>query len=253
LTSWLRRGLAVLIFPIALVSIPKASYRSALWDVVQVCVFDHQLTGSPFPCRRVDVSDGIGRGYIVFGAPFQRAHVVVVPTAPFRGIESRKLQEPGAPNYIQDAWESRVFVQQAATRRVTDRDVGLAVNSRKGRSQDQLHIHVACVRKSFMKDLVEYQGMVKTDAWVRLPFQFRRRRYWARRLESADFANSNVFALAASLLSVSPGALENLTFALLPTPAGEPAGFYMFTDQYTSDRRGSGHAEFLLNDTCSGD
>jgi CDP-diacylglycerol pyrophosphatase len=247
-----RWRLAVLLALLAVLAPAVMSYRLLLRRVVQACVFDHGLTGSPFPCLRVETSDGVGRGYVVLRAPFQKTHIIVVPTAPIEGIESEQLQSRAAPNYAELAWKSRYLVQQVSDHPIADRELGLAVNSKRGRSQDQLHIHVSCVQQSFVRDFGKYDGFVTKDAWVRLPLAFRRR-YWARRLPSGNLADFDVFAIAATLLEVSPGPLDQLTFAVLPAPEGAADGAWLLADQYTPGQRGSGHAEFLLDDYCSGD
>ena len=58
------------------------------------------------------------------------------------GIESPELEEPGAPNYFDAAWKSREALALYLGRPVSRTAVGLALNSRRARSQDQLHIHI---------------------------------------------------------------------------------------------------------------
>ena len=148
---------------------------------------------------------------------------------------------------------ARGDVISASKRPLGDLDIGLAVNSRMGRSQDQLHVHVACVAPSLAARVRSFDPEISAKSWYRLPFSVRGRRYWAIRLETKTLADVNVFATAATLLRISPGKLENLTFAVLPSSDIAVRGFYLLADQYTTGQHGEGHAEFLLDDSCSKD
>src|SRR5947209_4349827 len=107
-----------------------AADRDLLWGVVKICVANRELTGGAFPCLEVDTAQGLARGFAVVRAPLKQTHVVVTPTARVSGIEDTALQSPDAPNYFADAWAARKYVLDSAERPVSDRDIGLAVNSR---------------------------------------------------------------------------------------------------------------------------
>ena len=130
-----------------------AANRTLLWSVVQVCVANHQLTGAAFPCLEVDTSKGEARGFVTIRAPLEKTHIIVSPTAKIEGIESPVLQSPAAPNFFDDAWRARHYVIESAAGSVEDQKIGLAVNSLPGRTQDQLHIHVDCVRDAYASEL----------------------------------------------------------------------------------------------------
>ena len=53
---------------------------------------------------------------------------------------------PGAPNYWAQAWHARRYVDQRAGRVLGRDELSLAINSVYGRSQDQLHIHIECIK-----------------------------------------------------------------------------------------------------------
>ena len=48
-----------------------AAQRDALWAVVQVCLLDSRVTGSPWPCLSVDQREGVA----VVGDPKRRTQV----------------------------------------------------------------------------------------------------------------------------------------------------------------------------------
>ena len=94
------------------------------------------VTGVPLPCVSVDLK----RGFAVMN-PGPK-HLLLVPTARVQGVESRQLLDVNAPNYFEYAWESRSYLDKELRVNLTRDEVGLAINSAQGRTQDQLHIHV---------------------------------------------------------------------------------------------------------------
>ena len=120
--------------------------RDASWVVVHdICVPAYKIIGVGFPCVEVNIADGPDRGFARLRAPSSATRVVVVPTTPIPGIESPELLRENAPNYWEAAWEARRFVEKGARRQLPRDKIGMAINSAISRSQDQLHIHVACV------------------------------------------------------------------------------------------------------------
>jgi len=226
-----------------------AADRDLLWGVVKICVANRELTGGAFPCLEVDTAQGLARGFAVVRAPLKQTHVVVTPTARVSGIEDTALQSPDAPNYFADAWAARKYVLDSAERPVSDRDIGLAVNSRPGRSQDQLHIHIDCLHRRYAQLVRRHDAGLSADKWTRLNFALRGRYYWAMLINSPDLVATNIFRTAATLLRVSPGSMEDVTVALIPRPG---KGFYLLADQYTPGAMGKGHGEFLLDHACGG-
>jgi CDP-diacylglycerol pyrophosphatase len=226
-----------------------AAERDLLWGVVKICVANHELTGGAFPCLDVNTEQGVARGFAIVRAPLKQTHVVVTPTARVSGIEDPALQSPEAPNYFADAWGARKYVLDAVERPITEKEIGLAVNSRPGRSQDQLHIHVDCLRHRYAQLLRQHDGGLSAEKWTRLTFALRGRYYWAMLVNSPDLRETNIFRTAATLLRVSPGRMEDVTIVVIPRL---DKGFYLLADQYTPGAMGKGHGEFLLDHACGG-
>src|SRR5947209_8446740 len=108
----------------------------ALWFVVHnICAPDQWQFRSPSPCAEVD----LGTGYVILKAPGSPTHFLLVPTARVTGIEDPAILAPHAPNYWAQAWRARQYVEQRAGRVLERDEVGLAVSSIDGRTQDQLH------------------------------------------------------------------------------------------------------------------
>jgi CDP-diacylglycerol pyrophosphatase len=125
-----------------------AADRDALREIVQTQCVPHWLAShSPAPCASVAVAEGRPeRGFALLPDRKGGAHFLLIPTRTVSGIESEWLQDPEAPNYFAAAWETRAALGEKAGRTVPRDAVGLAVNSMRARSQDQLHIHVECVQ-----------------------------------------------------------------------------------------------------------
>ena len=138
--------------------------RDALWQVVsQLCVEGQRNSGTPFPCSSVNLQ----MGYAVL--PITRTHILLVPTVPIHGIESLALIAPDSPNYWEIAWDQRSRLGQAIGAKVSRDDVALAVNSLQARTQDQLHIHISCIRPDVRSALKRYEADIG-EGWSRLPF-----------------------------------------------------------------------------------
>ena len=141
--------------------------RLALWQVVQACVADFKLTGSPFPCLEVDPSSGEERGAVVLRPPLLD-DLIVVPTRQIVGVEDPLLQSAGAPNYFNAAWRARSFLK-ARDGRTPERDeIALVANPAVIRTQDQLHIHVGCLKSSAKRMLAAAAPNVPIGKWVRI-------------------------------------------------------------------------------------
>lgn len=125
-----------------------AGDRDALREIVQGQCVPHWLVAhSPAPCARVEMAEDPGeRGFALLPDRKGGAHFLLIPTRTISGIESAWLQDPQAPNYFAAAWDARDALTARAGRTVPRDAVGLAVNSMHARSQDQLHIHLECVR-----------------------------------------------------------------------------------------------------------
>ncbi len=107
----------------------------------------YQSIGVGFPCVEVNIAAGLDRGFAVLRAPSSATRVIVIPTTPISGIESPALLRENAPNYWEAAWEARRFVEEGARCQLPRDKIGMAINSAVSRSQNQLHIHVACIAR----------------------------------------------------------------------------------------------------------
>lgn len=212
-----------------------------------------RLTGASFPCLDVELSKGASSGYAVVRAPLERTHIVVVPTTRVTGVEDMALRDGRTENYFADAWAARHFVEEKAPRPLTRDDLGLALNSRPGRSQDQLHIHVDCLKTGVRDALRRLGPAMSTERWTKLAVPFHGDRYWALKLVSPDLRGVNVLDLVANGLHVAEGdeALVTIVLAGATFPHGGE-GFYLLAMTAAHGRAGQGHGEYLQDHACAG-
>jgi CDP-diacylglycerol pyrophosphatase len=174
--------------------------RRELWQVVRACVADYQLTGAAFPCLEVDLSGGEERGHAVLRPPVLR-ELIVAPTREISGVEDPILQSPDAPNYFDAAWRARSFLKGADGRDPERDAIALAVNSARNRGQDQLHIHVGCLKPSARLMLAAVAPKIPLGKWVRIGAVVPHSAFWATRVEGTDLSQVEPFRLAAEGLA----------------------------------------------------
>ncbi len=226
----------------------SADHPNALWRVVHgLCLRDAAISGLPAPCLAVNREGG----YAVVPDLRRRTQVLLVPTARVGGIESPQILAPDAVNYWQSAWEARRFVERRAGRSIPRDRIGLAINSLVSRSQDQLHIHVDCVRADVREALSENEAQIG-DAWSRLPVQLAGRWYKARRLAGEDLGQRNPFVLLARGDPAARRRMPLETLAVIgATFADGSPGFYLLSDHADFLRGDTGFAESLLDHGCA--
>jgi CDP-diacylglycerol pyrophosphatase len=144
--------------------------RDVLWNVIHGPCATAALHDAypPNPCIEVTSSQGSTSAYAVFKDRNGRYQYLVLPLARIAGIESPALLAPDAPNYFADAWTARLYVEAALHQARPRDELSLVVNSAYGRSQDQLHIHVDCIR-SDVHDVLHRLLPSLTGQWRPLP------------------------------------------------------------------------------------
>ena len=160
------------------------------------------------------------------------------------GIESSLLQEPWAFNYWGAAWEARRFMAA-----VPDDDISLAINSRRARGIDRLHIHLDRPNPEVKKRLKEL-GPTLTMEWGQ-KFNLPPRGYpfWVRKIASDDIVAKNLFTM---LPLGMPGADPNPASYALIVVGGAPldggrTGLFLIAGQ-DRDLGGAAWSEQLQQD-----
>ena len=188
----------VLFFTLLALIAPGSSARAdpdALWKIVHdKCAGDVRDHGTPAPCAVV--SDK-GR-YAILKDRDGATQFLLIPTDKVTGIEDPAILKPNAPNYFDEAWANRHFVEDQLHKKLPREDIALAINSVYGRSQNQLHIHIDCVRPDVAAALKAHEGEIgffpdNTTALVLAGHSYR-----VGRIEGDSLVSSNPFALIAA-------------------------------------------------------
>ena len=112
---------------------------------------------------------------------------------------------PDAPPVFAIGWGAKALVEARLGRSLPREAVGLAINSKWARSQDQLHVHVDCVAIPVMKALADYASALDGQ-WRAMTVPLQGRVYFARRVDSADLRDVAPLKLLADGLERREGA-----------------------------------------------
>ncbi len=240
------RGVVALVLWIAAPLAAESGDPNALWRIVHtLCTTDMKVSGNPAPCARVD----LGKGYAVLKDIRGDTQLLLIPTDRVTGIEAPQLLAPDAPNYFEDAWDSRPLFDARVGHAVPRDDLALAINSVYGRSQQQLHIHIDCVQPSVKAALAANVGRIGRH-WALLDVPLSGRRYQAMRLDGADLGARNPFKLLAEQPQARADmASETLAVIGVASPDGRPS-FVLLSDRADLALFDRGAAEDLMDHSC---
>lgn len=224
--------------------------RNALWTQIHdVCaVKAGQHVYPPSPC--IDVHTGVN-GYAIFKDRHGRYQYLLLPLARIPGIESPTLLEPAAVNYLALAWNARLYVE-AALGTTQSRDViSLVVNSPAGRSQDQLHIHIDCVRAD-VRATIDRMLPDIGERWNWLPQTLPPdgHRYLARWVSGSDLRINPFQDLARSLAPDDTMAMHSLVVLGAYSSTGKP-GFVLLSSRIDATTGDRGNADDLQDVDCA--
>lgn len=204
-TKWVAAGVAAVVVAIAaasgIVALKFQRNADALWQIVsQQCVPGQRLNNQPAPCRLVNLPDD----YVVLKDRNGPLQFLLLPVAKVSGIESQKLLNPATANYFAEAWRARHFMEERRGAPIDESVYALAINSRWGRSQNQLHIHISCLRADVRQRLDSLSGQL-SNQWQ--THQLANHDYQLRVISRDEFKRTSPFILIAREL---PGAREEM-------------------------------------------
>jgi CDP-diacylglycerol pyrophosphatase len=240
--------LALLLAPIS----GRAADPSALWKIVNgQCVPHEESEHSPSPCAAVDIANGVEKGFAVLKDRNGIAQFLLIPTARIGGIEDPALLASGETNYFDAAWQARSFVEQRIHASMPRDSLSLAINSVKGRTQDQLHIHVDCIRPDVHDTLATNLDKI-TTAWAALPTPLAGHLYRAIRIDQSTLNGVDPFHL---LADADPKALAEMGMHTLvvvgATFPDHTSGFVLLDDHADPAAGNRGSGEELQDHTCA--
>lgn len=234
-------------FSLSAFSLPGTAHAdpSALWNIVHgQCVPDQDAHHDPAPCAHVETGAG---GYAVLKDIRGDFQFLLIPTARISGIEDPALLAPGAPNYFAYAWQARSYTE-ARLGKPQPRDmIILAINSAKGRTQNQLHIHIDCIRADVRQTLLRALPGIGA-AWT--PIQLAGHPYRALRINDLD--SSDPFRVLADTDKQAAADMGDHTLVVAGEtwPDGTP-GFVLLDDTANLLAANFGSGEELQDHGCT--
>lgn len=222
----------------------KSRHSNALRELVfSQCMPNQRERNNPAPCAEVNLHTGYALLKVRNG-PLQ---FLLTPTSKINGIESPILLEPQTPDYFWLAWQSRHWLSMQRGAPVPDRAIAMAVNSRMGRTQNQLHVHVSCLRRDLRRQLDHFYPS-DDGRWHILPGGINGYLWMARRLSTEVLRRRSPFILLAEGV---PGAREHMGrfgLAIVPQSDGK---FLLLAIERNLLRLNFGNAEQILDHDCA--
>lgn len=235
-------GLCVLAAVVTLWMV-RSSGRDRLRQIVQEQCLAHWLKSKdPEPCVRLSGRASTAAGYAVLADRKGGVHFLLIPTATVSGIESPALRAPGALNYFAAAWEATDVLSLRLGHAVPREAVALAVNHRRARSQDQLHIHMSCLRPAVYETLKGQSDRIG-PSWSALTIGSSE--YQAMRVMGAELGAANPFELLADRLPDARANMAEYTLLVAGMDYKDGPGFVVLAGRAVPG------AELLLDSSCA--
>lgn len=159
-----------------------------LWQIInERCMPNFRHTQDPSPCIKVDTK----QNFALYRAKTGAIHFLLLPLQPISGIESQQLFSFSAIDYLALGWQERQIVARAFGRPVGDDALAISINSVSGRSQNQLHLHLSCLRQDIRAYLQQWSKSAQVDGWQ--PIRLRHHDYLVRTLSLPQMKQKNLF------------------------------------------------------------
>ena len=171
-----------------------------------------------------------------------------IPTRRITGIEDPQMLAPDAPPVFAIGWGTKALVEARLGRSLPREAVGLAINSKWARSQDQLHVHVDCVAIPVMKALAVYASALDGE-WRAMTVPLQGRVYFALRVDSADLRDVAPLKLLADGLNGAREQMGAYSLAAIGAVFDGKPGFVLLADEFSLEA--GGHAEDLEDHNCA--
>ena len=219
-----------------------------LWKLIHDgCVPHQHAAGSPAPCVLV----AEGEGFAILKDSKGASQFLLIPTLRVTGIEDPQSLAPGSPNYFAEAWANRHFTEERLHLQLPREDISLAINSAFGRSQNQLHIHIDCVRADVAAALRAHESEIG-ETWSLLDVPLAGHRYRVRRVDGETLDGINPFSLVVARDNTVAQAMGRQTIVVTGArfKDGKP-GFYLLNDEASVVDLDTGSGEELQDHACA--
>jgi CDP-diacylglycerol pyrophosphatase len=210
----------------------------SLWSLAQCCA--RSLASDP-DCRSYSKT----RSFVILkdNSPRKPDGYLIIPTARVTGIEDPHVFSPPVADLWAFGWqEARTYVRRPAS------DSGLAINSVFGRTQNQLHIHISCLRRDVAEILARNEASIGEDPAT--PFEARLPPHGNpyRVVEVTSLLAESPFDVVAAMPGARP---PNMAQQSIAVAGSRKPGVWFVLDTWHHDDD-AGAAEELLDQTCSG-
>ncbi|GEM_PF-3798693 len=244
---------------------PTSTSSDYLFQEITECVNSYNVSKNPpSPCTYVDPTKtyGVKHTYndrVTTIPRDQQPQYLLIPTAQITGIEDPKLSTTNPPFYWQYAWDvvyntlgkpgspqDYVPLLTAVSGFQYRDQIGLAVNSQDSRSDNQLHIHMSCVKREVREALGQSQYTTLTPGKWSQPANLNSSTY-KYRVTTADSLSgaNNPFYLVSQ--NGSGQAMAHHTIAVTGKRGG---GFYIVDSDPGINSNRNPSAEELLDESC---
>ena len=226
--------------------------RLTLWHIVHdQCAADFARSSDPAPCLAVRPDGGKDRGYAVLTDLRGATQFLLIPTSRITGIEDPAVLAPEAGNFFADAWRAIGIVAETAHANLPRDDLSLAINAQTGRSQDQLHIHMDCVRADVRDALHRAAGSIGRS-WTPLAEELGGHEYRAMRIDGDSLDAANPFRLLADESPDTAAEMGLHTLVVVGMTFAEGAPGFVLLDGRSDLLHGDlGNGEGLQDHNCA--
>ncbi|OWF72673.1 CDP-diacylglycerol diphosphatase [Yersinia frederiksenii] len=221
----------------------RSNHADALWRIVsQQCVPNMEANHDSQPCIEVDTQGG----FVVYKDMHGPLQYLLMPTAKISGIESPQILAANSPNYFWDAWQARHFMADKYGAPIDDSIISFTINSQFGRSQNQLHIHISCLKPE-VKTALAAQVADFSPQWQPLAGGLLGHDYFVRRTTAIELQHLGAFRLLADEVSGAKDQMGNYGLAMTALPNGE---FLLLASKTSMSKLHRASAEELQDHAC---
>lgn len=226
---------------------------NALWNIVHgQCVPDWQQHRVLKPPRvSVDLKGGVAGGIAVIKDQRGQTQFLLLPAQRITGIESGALLALHATNYFADAWRERHLVEKALGHVMPRDTFSLAVNSELSRTQNQLHIHIDCVRAD-VRDALNDEVAKIGSRWTPFDIWLFGHHYSVMKVAGTTLAGHNPFKLLARGVPGAAADMGHYTLVVAGmTFADHRPGFVVLADHADPAQGDKAGGEELQDHDCA--
>jgi CDP-diacylglycerol pyrophosphatase len=210
---------------------------NTLLSLAECCATD--LKSDP-DCRDYNQADSFV--IVKDNDPQKNKAYLIISSVPVTGIEDANIFKKPFVNFWQYGWtEAQKYLGKPAD------DTALAINSKPGRSQNQLHIHISCVRGNVARTLAINDKRIGSDPGKPFTIELgpHGNPYEVIKVKGLSDANSPF-----RLVYQFPGTKDHMAEQSIAVIGSPTAGVYYLLDTTYAHGSNPGTAEELLNQKC---